>query len=89
MYQNYTCDQIFQEMERVSNKANQLAGSLKQEATKDQWQMGVGIFLFWPTLLFLEGGDGAQAQEYSQLLGKFEALETVSIQKQCNISKSN
>lgn len=47
--------------------------------------MGVGLVLFWPTLFFLEGGDGPQAQEYARLKGERDAIERVSIQKKCGI----
>ena len=47
--------------------------------------MGVGLVLFWPTLFFLEGGDGPEASEYTQLKGEFEALRTNSVQKKCEI----
>ena len=69
-YQNYSCDQIGGEMTRVSRRAGELQASLKQKADGDAMQMGVGMLLFWPALFFLEGGDGAQAQEYSRLKGE-------------------
>ena len=43
------------------------------------------MVLFWPTLFFLEGGDGPEASEYTQLKGEFEALRTNSVQKKCEI----
>lgn len=57
-------------MTRVSRRAGELQASLKQKADGDAMQMGVGMLLFWPALFFLEGGDGAQAQEYSRLKGE-------------------
>ena len=47
--------------------------------------MGVGLILFWPTLFFLEGGDGPEAAEYARMKGEIDALETISIQKNCGI----
>ena len=47
--------------------------------------MGVGLVLFWPTLFFLEGGDGPEASEYTQFKGEFEALRINSVQKKCEI----
>ncbi len=47
--------------------------------------MGVGLVLFWPTLFFLEGGDGPEAAEYARLKGERDAIEKVSIQKKCAI----
>ena len=84
-YQNYSCDQIAMEMNRVSRKVNELRGDLKEEADNDSAQMAIGLIIFWPALFFLEGGDGADATEFSRLKGEFEALESISIQKSCGI----
>ena len=84
-YKDYTCDQIGMEMQRVSRKVVELRGTLDKDASTDQVQMGIGLILFWPALFFLEGGDGANAAQYSQLKGEFEALEQVAIQKNCDI----
>ena len=84
-YKDYTCDQIGMEMQRVSRRVAVLRGTLDQEASTDAAQMGIGLLLFWPALFFLEGGDGVQAAQYSQLKGEFDALEQVAIQKSCSI----
>ena len=84
-YQNYSCDQIAMEMNRVSRKVNELKDDLKEEADNDSAQMAIGLIIFWPALFFLEGGDGADATEFSRLKGEFEALESISIQKSCGI----
>lgn len=47
--------------------------------------MGIGLAVFWPALLFLEGGDGPEATEYAQLKGEYEALRQNSVQKRCGI----
>ena len=41
--------------------------------------------LFWPTLFFLEGGDGPQAQEYARLKGERDAIGKVAVVKKCAI----
>ena len=84
-YQNYDCDQIALEMDYVGQRTNQLYQRLSAERKADNWQMGVGLVLFWPSLFFLEGGDGPEASEYAQLKGEFEALRTNSVQKKCGI----
>lgn len=84
-YQSYSCSQVQAEMERVTRRVGVLQGSLKKEADADAVQMGVGLLLFWPTLFFLEGGDGPEAQEFAQLKGEKEALEKVAIQKECGL----
>ena len=84
-YQHYSCDQITMEMNRTSRKANELQARLKKVADNDAAQMAVGLIILWPTLFFLEGGDGPEAAEYSRLKGEFEALEEVSVQKKCGL----
>ncbi|MEX2649058.1 MAG: hypothetical protein WD673_08600 [Alphaproteobacteria bacterium] len=82
-YQNYDCDQVGLEIDRVNDRAAALQASLEDEADADAAQMAIGLVLFWPALLFLEGGDGPEAQEYARLRGERQALETVAIQKNC------
>ena len=84
-YQALDCDQISLEMERTSRRITELYASLKKTADNDAAQMGIGLVLLWPTLFFLEGGDGPEAAEYSRLKGEYEALETVAIQKKCAV----
>ena len=83
-FNNYTCEQVAGEMRRVHRRASELHGQLKKIADNDAAQMGVGLILFWPTLFFLEGGDGPQAGEYARLKGERDALEKVAILKKCD-----
>jgi hypothetical protein len=83
-YQGFSCAQIGSELERVTRRANDLHGGLKKKADNDAVQMGVGLVLLWPTLFALEGGDGADASEYSRLKGERDALEQAAIQKNCS-----
>ena len=84
-YQSYNCNQLSGESQRVSRRANELQASLTKLADNDEAQMAVGLILLWPTLFFLEGGDGPQAQEYARLKGEYEAIEKVAIKKECGI----
>ena len=84
-YQSYTCDQIEQELARVTRRGSELYGTLDKKAGTDAMQMGVGLVLFWPTLFLLEGGDGPEAQEYARLKGEKEALEKIAIKKNCDL----
>lgn len=85
-YQGYDCDQVAMEMDHVGNRTTKLHSRLKAERDADNWQMGVGLILFWPTLFLLEGGDGPEAAEYAQLKGEYEALRETSVQKKCTIA---
>jgi len=84
-YQDYSCKQLGAEAKRINRKVHELYGTLEKEADNDAAQMGIGLVLFWPTLFFLEGGDGPQAAEYRRLKGEYDAIEQASIQKECNI----
>ncbi|OGT89133.1 MAG: metal ABC transporter ATP-binding protein [Gammaproteobacteria bacterium RIFOXYA12_FULL_61_12] len=82
-YKDYDCNQISMEMDQVSHKTVTLYQALKKKADNDSTQMGVGLVLFWPALFFLEGGDGPEAVEYSNLKGEFEALRKAASVKEC------
>jgi hypothetical protein len=82
-YQQYDCEQVAMETDRISRKVNVLYHQLDKDARNDAWQMGVGLVLLWPVLFALEGGDGPEAVEYRQLKGEYNALQQVAIQKKC------
>lgn len=83
-YDNYSCDQIASEAGRVSDRASQALGTQKKKAQGDAVKVGVGIVLFWPALLFVDG-KGANESEIARLKGEMDTLEKVSIQKECGI----
>ena len=84
-FQNYDCDQIAMEQMRVERRTGELHTSLTKEADTDEAQAALGLILFWPALLFLEGGDGPEAAEYSRLKGEYEAIQLVALHKKCDI----
>ncbi len=83
-YQSYSCDQLAAEGRRVSAAAARAAGQQDKNKSNDAVLTGVAVVLFWPALFALNG-DGATAQEVSRLRGEKEAIEIVSVQKNCNI----
>ncbi len=85
-YESYTCRQIASEQETISGRTVDLYNRLKKERSADNWQMGVGLLVLWPTLFFLEGGDGVEASEYSRLKGEYEALRQANLQKSCDLN---
>jgi len=84
-YESYSCAQLEQEAERISQRAIEVTGRQNERATRDAVATGVGIVLFWPALFFVRG-DGAQAAEVARLKGEMETIEKVSIQKNCAIN---
>lgn len=81
-YETYTCEQLGQEAQRVSARASEVMGVQQQKAGSDAVAMGVGLVLFWPALLFIKGNGETEA-EVGRLKGQMDAIEQVSIQKQC------
>ena len=83
-YQNLTCQQVGQEMERVSRRASEASGVQDSQKSQDGWVTAGAIILFWPAAFFIKG-DGQNAAELARLKGEFEALERVGIEKNCNM----
>ena len=81
-YENYNCNQIGGELERLTRHVSELAGQVDQRSSNDSAKMAIGLILFWPSLFFING-NGPEAQEYGRLKGEYDALEKVSIQKEC------
>ncbi|MFC7396701.1 hypothetical protein ACFQU1_05775 [Chelatococcus sp. GCM10030263] len=84
-YQSYSCRQLGEEAERVSARAAEVAGIQDRKRTDDAVATTVGVIVFWPVLFAIKG-DGQTAAELSRLRGEMEAIEKVSVQKNCGIS---
>lgn len=85
-YSSYNCLQLTEEMDYVGQRTTKLYHRLKKERKADNWAMGIGLVLFWPSLFLLEGGDGPEASEYAQLKGEFTAIRTNSVRSKCSIT---
>lgn len=83
-YDGYTCNQLREEATRVSARAIAATGAQNQRASNDAVATGVSLILFWPAA-FLVRGDGVQAAELARLKGEMDAIEQVSIRKNCGI----
>jgi hypothetical protein len=81
-YQNYTCEQLQQEAQGVSQRAAIASGQQDRARSGDIAKTAVGVVLFWPVLLFNEG-DGQKANEVANLKGQMNAIQQASVQKQC------
>lgn len=84
-YQSYSCRQLAEEAARISARAAQVAGVQDKNAQNDAVATGVTLILFWPALFFI-GGNKENEAELARLKGEMEAIEKVSIQKDCSIS---
>jgi hypothetical protein len=69
---------------RLGKAAEKECGAQDSQATKDSVVTGVAIVVFWPAAFFV-GGDRGNAAELGRLKGEADALEQVSIKKNCGI----
>lgn len=83
-YQNYSCNQLREEAQRISARVAQTSGVQDQKRSNDQIATAAAIVIFWPAA-FLVGGDDQNTAELARLKGEFEAIEQASIQKNCGI----
>ena len=83
-FQSYSCRQITEEAQRVSEYSARAMRVQNQTASTDAVATGVAIVLFWPAA-FLVSGNGANADELARLKGQMDALQNASTQKQCGI----
>jgi len=81
-YENYSCPQLQSELERISVRVHQVAGTVDRAATNDKIAMGVGLVIFWPALLMLKG-NGPQHEELARLKGEYDAANEEMIHKNC------
>ena len=83
-YETYNCRQLGEEAQRVSARAAAAAGAQDSQATRDTVATTAAIIVFWPAAFFVQG-DKQNAAELARLKGELEAIEQVSIRKQCGI----
>lgn len=83
-YQQYTCPQLAQEAQAVSQRAAALSGAQDQKRTNDTIATTAAVVIFWPAA-FLVGGDKQTAADLSQMKGQMIAIEQASNQKRCGI----
>lgn len=86
-YQNYDCQQLTSELQRISGRVGQLSGRLDEAANNDKMIMGAGLIVFWPALFAL-GGTKAQEQEYARLKGEYDAAQQAAISRKCEFAKA-
>jgi len=84
-YDQYTCEQLGAEAQRVSARASEVMGVQQKKASGDAVAMGVGLILFWPALFFIKGGAETES-EVARLKGEMDTIEQVAIQKQCGFT---
>lgn len=79
-YERYSCRQISEEAQRISQRVSELSGVQRQKRTGDIVATTAAVIVFWPAA-FVVGGDDAQTAELARLKGEFESIQKVAIQK--------
>ena len=87
-YSNYSCQQLGEEAQRISARVAQTSGVQDQKRSNDTVATAAAIIIFWPAAFLVNGNDQNTA-ELARLKGEFEAVEKVSIQKNCNFQFRN
>lgn len=82
-YKEATCPVLISERARLQKREKELYTALEEKYKGDVLQTTIGIMALWPMLLFLEGGDGVEATEYSEVKGRIEAINTRMSETQC------
>ncbi len=78
----WTCEHIEDELDRVQQRAADVAWTVDAHAGNNLMALGVGVTLFWPALLAMRP-DGLEASELARLKGRDEALRTASRLQAC------
>ena len=86
-YQNYDCNQLTLEAQRIQSRVVETGGRLDQAAANDKALVGVGAILFWPALFAL-GGTKNQEAEFARLKGEYDALQKAAIERKCTATTS-
>lgn len=82
-YSNFSCEQIREELVRVSDHVRVVTGQQNKDHTRDAVAMTVGLVVFWPALFFMSG-KGHQ-DELADLKGQYDALDRAAIGKSCSV----
>lgn len=81
-YASFSCDQLSTEGQRLSTRANEVAGVQDKAAKGDAIATGISLILFWPAAFLVNGGKENEA-ELGRLKGQLEAVQAKNIEKGC------
>jgi hypothetical protein len=84
-YSGMSCDQIKDELIRISDRVRVVSGQQQRKATTDAVALTVGLVIFWPALFFMIGGD--KKEELANLKGQYEALDRAASNQNCAVAQ--
>jgi len=79
---SWSCTRIDDELDRVQQRAADVAWAVDERAGNNILALGVGVAVFWPALLAMRPA-GLEATELAQLKGRYDALRIASERKRC------
>ena len=96
-YDNYACDELREEAERLTVEARDVGARVDETAALDDVK-AAGLILLWPILFvgdldekaenfdtFLPKGNTGNTSRYAKLKGRINAIEEASQRKDCAI----
>jgi len=87
-FESFNCNQIDKKILFLEKKAKRLARIQNDDARTDRVIIASGWILYGIPYFFLNG-DSENAKEFENVLGKKEALENISIVKNCNFKQNS
>lgn len=83
-YNNWTCEQLFEERIRLSKEVERVSGLQRENANADAAMMTVGLIILWP-MLFGLAATKDRKDELGRLKGEYDAVDTSMKGKQCTM----
>lgn len=80
-YTALDCRALGAETARLTARLTEVTGQQQAHADADAALMGIGLFLLWPALLAVPGGD--QSAELARLRGEAEAIQSAATARGC------
>lgn len=81
-FQAWSCTRLYDEMDRVQQRAVELSWIVDERAGQHVVALGIGLMVFWPALLAMRP-DGEESAELARLKGRYEAVHTAAQRNGC------
>lgn len=81
-FAGWSCARIDDEVDRVQQRAADVAYAVDERAGNNIIALGVGVAIFWPAILAMRP-PGPEADELARLKGRYEALRQASSARGC------
>lgn len=81
-YASWSCDAIYDEVDRVRQRAATVAYAVDERSGNNIVALSLGVTVFWPALLAMRPG-GADAEALARLRGQDDALRVSQTQRAC------